>query len=127
MSEPVKILIVDDQPRARQSLRALLATWPLVGTLREANHGADAIESVTQAQPDLVLMDVLMPVMNGLEATRQIKACWPQVKIIVLSLYGDYQAEALAAGADAFVSKGVPPDKLLETISIVAAESRRKD
>ena len=127
MSESVQILIVDDQPRARQSLRALLATWPSIGTMREANNGADAIESVAQAQPDLVLMDVLMPVMNGLEATRQIKAVWPQVKIIALSLYGDYQAEALAAGADAFVSKGEPPDKLLETISSIAATLQRKD
>ena len=127
MSEQVQVLIVDDQPRARQSLKALLATWPLIGAMREAANGEEAIGSVEQARPDIVLMDVHMPVMNGLEATRRIKEHWPQVRIIALSIYGDYQAEALAAGADAFVSKGVPPDKLLETISVVAAESRRKD
>jgi DNA-binding NarL/FixJ family response regulator len=119
MSEQVQVLIVDDQPRARQSLKALLATWPLIGAMREAANGEEAIGSVEQARPDLVLMDVHMPVMNGLEATRRIKEHWPQVRIIALSIYGDYQADALVAGADAFVSKGEPPEKLLDTVAAV--------
>jgi len=119
MSEQVQVLIVDDQPRARQSLKALLATWPLIGAMREAANGEEAIGSVEQARPDLVLMDVHMPVMNGLEATRRIKEHWPQVRIIALSIYGDYQADALVAGADAFVSKGEPPEKLLDTMAAV--------
>ena len=119
MSEPVQVLIVDDQPRARQSLKALLATWPLIGAVREAANGEEAIGSVEQARPDIVLMDVHMPVMNGLEATRRIKEHWPQVRIIALSIYGDYQADALIAGADAFVSKGEPPEKLLDTVAAV--------
>jgi DNA-binding NarL/FixJ family response regulator len=119
MSEQVQVLIVDDQPRARQSLKALLATWPLIGAMREAANGEEAIGSVEQARPDIVLMDVHMPVMNGLEATRRIKEHWPQVRIIALSIYGDYQADALVAGADAFVSKGEPPEKLLDTVAAV--------
>lgn len=119
MSERVQVLIVDDQPRARQSLKALLATWPLIGAVREATNGEEAIGSVEQAQPDIVLMDVHMPVMNGLEATRRIKEHWPQVRIIALSIYGDYQADALVAGADAFVSKGESPEKLLDTVAAV--------
>jgi DNA-binding NarL/FixJ family response regulator len=119
MSEPVQVLIVDDQPRARQSLKALLATWPLIGAVREATNGEEAIGSVEQARPDIVLMDVHMPVMNGLEATRRIKEHWPQVRIIALSIYGDYQADALVAGADAFISKGESPEKLLDTVAAV--------
>lgn len=119
MSEQVQVLIVDDQPRARQSLKALLATWPLIGAVREATNGEEAIGSVEQARPDIVLMDVHMPVMNGLEATRRIKEHWPQVRIIALSIYGDYQVDALVAGADAFVSKGESPEKLLDTVAAV--------
>lgn len=119
MAGHMQILIVDDQPRARQSLKALLTTWPQVKEIREAATGQEAIHLVEESQPDLVLMDVRMPEMDGVEATRHIKARWPQVKIIVLSMYADYMADALAAGADAFVSKGEPPDRLLATLAAV--------
>jgi len=119
MSEQVQVLIVDDQPRARQSLKALLATWPLIGAAQEAATGQEAIQRIEQAQPDLVLMDVRMPVMDGLQATRHIKRHWPQVKVIVLSMYGDYQVDALAAGADAFMRKGESPESVLDRIAQV--------
>jgi len=67
----------------------------------------------------VILMDARMPEMDGLQATRLIKTRWPQVKIIVLSMYAEYMDEALAAGADAFVSKGAPANKLLATLSAV--------
>ncbi len=117
MSDPIQILIVDDQPRARQSLKALLATWPMIGEVREAANGVEAIEAIERCQPDLVLMDMRMPVMDGIEATRRIKARWPQIKIMALSMYGDAEGEALLAGADAFVCKGEPPEKLLATVA----------
>jgi DNA-binding NarL/FixJ family response regulator len=116
MTHYVKVLIVDDQPRARQSLRALLSTWPPAIEIREAVDGNEAIRSVQDMQPDIVLMDVRMPEMDGLEATRLIKARWSQVKVIVLTLHGEYEAEALAAGADAFVGKTEPVDRLLATL-----------
>jgi len=119
MSTQVKVLIVDDQLRARQSLKALLATWPLIGETHEAINGQEAIHRIEQAQPDLVLMDVRMPVMDGLQATRYIKRHWPQIKVIVLSMYGDCQVDALAAGADAFMSKGELPENVLDRISQV--------
>ena len=119
MSRQVKVLIVDDQLRARQSLKALLATWPLIGETQEATNGQEAIHHIEQAQPDLVLMDVRMPVMDGLQATRYIKRHWPQIKVIVLSMYGDCQVDALAAGADAFMSKGELPENVLDRISQV--------
>ena len=118
MSRPLNVLIVDDQPRARNSVRALLSTWSRVLEIREAGNGREALCLVEELPPDLVLMDVRMPEVNGLEATGQIKARWPQVKVIVLSIYIEHRDEALAAGADAFVGKGEASDALL---GIVAA------
>ena len=125
MSQQVKVLIVDDQLRARQSLKALLVTWPLIGETQEAANGLEAIHRVEQGSPDLVLMDVCMPLMDGLQATRHIKRHWPQIKVIVLSMYGDYQVEALAAGADAFMTKGESPENVLDRISRVLFDGSR--
>jgi len=119
MVEPIRVLIVDDQPRARKSLKALLSTWPRASEIREASNGGEAVQLVRELQPDLVLMDVRMPEVDGLTATRKIKARWPQVKVMVLSMYLEYEDEALAAGADAFVGKGEDPNKLLDLLSAV--------
>jgi NarL family two-component system response regulator LiaR len=117
MTHHIQILIVDDQPRARQSLRALLSTWPAAGEIREAEDGYEAVRLAQEMQPDVVLMDVRMPGMDGLQAARIIKSCWPQIQVVVLTLYGEYEAEALTAGADAFIGKGEPPDRLLAALS----------
>ena len=119
VQKPIRILVVDDQPRARKSLKALLSTWSRVGEVHEASNGREAVELVRELGPDAVLMDVRMPEMDGLKATVQIKALWPQVKVIVLSMYLEYQDEALALGADAFVGKGEAPDRLLDLLSAV--------
>ena len=121
MTRRVRVLIVDDQPRARQSLQALLSTWPSAGEVREASDGQEAVRLVEMRPPDVVLMDVRMPVMDGLQATRIIKAGWPRVKVVVLTLYGEYEAEALAAGADVFIGKGEPPGRLLAALEALAA------
>ena len=119
------ILVVDDQPRARKSIKTLLATWPEAGQVREAADGREAVRLMEESQPDVVLMDALMPKTNGIEATRLIKARWPQVKVIVLSMYPDYAADALEAGADAFFGKGTPPDQLLATLVAVVAGTKK--
>lgn len=119
VSDRIEVLVVDDQPRARQSLRALLSTWPLAGVVREAGNGREALERIQEARPDLVLIDARMPEMDGLQATVQIKARWPQVKVVLLSMYGEYEQDALAAGADAFVGKGEPPERLLSSLEAV--------
>ncbi len=119
MTETIRILIVDDQPRARKSLKALLTTWSRVGEMHEASNGREAVQLAGELQPDVVLMDVRMPEIDGLTATVQIKALWPQVKVILLSMYPEYQGEALAAGADAFVGKGDAPRELLDLLSAV--------
>jgi DNA-binding NarL/FixJ family response regulator len=117
MVEPIRILIVDDQPRARKSVKALLSTWQRVGEIHEAGNGHEAVQLVRELLPDVVLMDVLMPEMDGLEATAQVKALCPQVKVVVLSMHLEFRNEALAAGADAFVGKGEPADRLLAVLS----------
>jgi DNA-binding NarL/FixJ family response regulator len=117
MNDKIRVLIADDQPRARQSLKALLSTLPQIKEVREAVNGREGIRLIEESLPDLVLLDVRMPEMDGLEATRLVRARWPQVKIILLSMDGDYASGALAAGADAFFSKGEDPRRLLETVA----------
>jgi CheY-like chemotaxis protein len=116
MTEHFRVLIVDDLPRTRQSLCALLATWPRLASIQEAPSAEQALDLIEVACPDIVLMDVRMPGMDGLEATRRIKARWPRVKVIVLSLYAEYSQDATAAGADAFVCKCEPPGRLIAAL-----------
>lgn len=99
-----------------------MGTHPQVAALKEATNGREAIALAESWGPDAILMDVCMAEMDGLQATRTIKARWPQIKVIVLSMYGDYEAQALAAGADAFVNKGEPPARLLQALDTVAGQ-----
>lgn len=112
----IRVIIADDHARSRSGLRALLSTFPQIEVIGEAKNGLEAINLVDTLHPDVVLIDVRMPVLNGLEATQQIKTEWPQTKVIVLSLDIAYQAAALAAQADAFMTKGAPLGKLWNAI-----------
>jgi DNA-binding NarL/FixJ family response regulator len=115
----VRILIADDQRPTRQGLKALLALWPRVEVVDEAADGQECVALVAESHPDVVLMDMRMPVMDGLEATRRIKSQWPEIKVIGLSMYPTYRAQAHAAGADAFLLKGCAAEEL--QAAIVAA------
>ncbi len=127
MVESLRVLIVDDQPRTRQSLKALVITWLQTSEVSEAANGAEAVRLAAEFKPDLVLMDVLMPEMDGLQATRLIKAMSPQVKVILLSLYAEYRKDAAPAGADAFFAKGEPPQQLLELLAAFAKSKRDQE
>jgi YesN/AraC family two-component response regulator len=116
MPQRRRVLIADDQRPTRKGLKALLDLAPGVAWVGEAADGREAISMVEAWRPDVVLMDVRMPVMDGIEATQSIKSLWPKVKVIVLTLYDEYQAQALAAGADAFLVKGGPYECLLSAI-----------
>jgi DNA-binding NarL/FixJ family response regulator len=116
MQNAMRVLIADDRSRSRQGLRALLATQPGIEVVGEAGDGREAVLLVEEHRPDAVLMDAKMPMMDGLTATRLIKESWPEIKVIVLTMYGARRADALASGADAFLVKGCPAEQLLEAI-----------
>lgn len=118
----IRVLIADDVPRTRAGLRALLAIDPEIEVVGEAADGQAAVRLAEEHQPDVVLMDVRMPGMGGLEATRIIKARWPAVKVIVLTIYAAYRDDALAAGADAFVRKGNSSEHLLAVLRTLGAD-----
>jgi DNA-binding NarL/FixJ family response regulator len=83
----------------------------------EAADGQEAVRLVAECRPDVVLMDARMPVMDGVEATRLIKERWPEVRVVVLTMYPTYREDALAAGADAFLIKGCPASELVAAIT----------
>ena len=116
MQKRCKVLIADDNDRARHGLRALLAVRQEIEIVGEAADGRQAVQMVRAYQPDVVLMDAQMPQMDGLEAARQIKARWPEVRVVVVSMYVTRRTQALAAGADAFLSKGCRVEELLDAV-----------
>lgn len=124
-SEPatatVDVLIVDDQPPFRdvaRTLVSLLSGWRVVG---EVETGEDAVAAVGTSMPSVVLMDINLPGISGIEATRQITTRWPQVRVVLLSTYAadDLPADALASGAVAYVHKeDLTPRRLREVLSL---------
>jgi len=116
MAQKIRVLIADDRPHSRDALRALMATWPNVEVAGQAGDGREAVQLLETSRPDVVLMDVRMPGMDGLAATRLIKERWPEVKVVILTMYPMHRKEALSAGADAFLVKGCSTDELLAAI-----------
>jgi DNA-binding NarL/FixJ family response regulator len=120
MAQPIRVLIADDSARTREGLRALFTTWPEITVVGEAANGQEAVRLVAEYLPDVVLMDLRMPMLDGVQATRLIKQQWPAVTIVVLTMYATEQSVALAAGADAFVMKGSVPERLLTAMGVSA-------
>lgn len=117
----MKVLIVDDHVIVREGLRALLETQPDIKIVGEAANGQEALNKVVEVKPDIVLMDITMPGINGLEATRQIKQRNPDVKILVLTVHeGDeYFFKMLTAGASGYFVKGGSSNELVSAMRIV--------
>lgn len=109
----MRIIIADDQKRARRGLRALLSAALPSPSIWEASTGLEAERLASQVAPDVIIMDLHMPEVDGLAATRHIKARQPGIRIIALSLDTTMAAQAVAAGADCFVAKGENLDLLL--------------
>ncbi len=126
MVAPIRILTVDDHPLMRAGVVSFLATEPGVQVVAEAANGEEALEKYRELRPDLVLMDLSMPVMDGLEATRAILAEYPDARIIVLTTYaGDEDVHrALDAGARGYLLKDMLVAEVLKVIRSVMAGRR---
>ena len=124
MSEaPVRVLLVDDDDLMRAGLRAVLSSDSRVEVVGEAGSGRAAVERVRTLRPDLVLMDVRMPDLDGIAATREVTSASPEVKVVILTTFeqDDYIFGALNAGASGFLLKRSGPEELLAAIQTVAA------
>lgn len=116
------VLIVDDQPLQRYGFRMLLDSVPETEVVGEASHGTEAVRKTAQLRPDVVLMDVRMPGMDGIEATRRIVAAGDRSRVLVLTTFDldEYVHAALRAGASGFLLKDARPEELLAGIRAVA-------
>lgn len=120
--KPITVLIADDQPLFREGLRTLISTVPQVRLVGEAANGEEACRHTKLLQPQIILMDLRMPILNGVEATRRICAAHPQCRVIVLTTFDDDEEvfDALRAGAAGYLLKDAPLHKLVEAICVVA-------
>jgi NarL family two-component system response regulator LiaR len=118
MTHPIRVLVVDDHAMVRRGLAAFLKAKPDLLLVGEASNGGEAINLCERLQPDVVLMDLMMPGMSGAEATQVIVNRWPAVRVIALTSFGDKELvrEALAAGALSYLIKSVSAEDLAEAI-----------
>jgi DNA-binding NarL/FixJ family response regulator len=122
VSEPIRVLLVDDQTLFRESLGMLLAAQPGLEVVGEAANGAEALARVAALRPDVVLMDLRMPVLDGVAATRQLRTAFPAIQVIVLTTFDD-DADvfaALGAGALGYLLKDVSGDTLVAAVRAAA-------
>ena len=121
----IRVLVADDQALVRGTIRLLVDTAPDLEVVGEAATGAEAVEIAVQCQPDVLLMDIRMPGMDGIEATRQITKAEPTagVRVLILTTFDldEYVYAALRAGASGFLLKDTPPADLLAAIRVIAA------
>ncbi|MFZ4153722.1 response regulator [Streptomyces pseudogriseolus] len=119
----IRVLIADDQQMVRQGFTVLLNTQPDIEVVGQAVNGLEAVEQVGELAPDVVLMDIRMPELGGIEATARITAATPQVRVLVLTTFDldEYVYEALRAGASGFLLKDASAEQLAEAVRVVAA------
>lgn len=121
--KPVRILLAEDQTLMRQGLKTILELEPDFRVVGEAEDGHAAVKLALQLRPDIILMDVQMPQLNGVEATAAICRSWPEAKIVILTTFDrdDYVFQGVRAGARGYLLKDLPASKLIETIRHVQA------
>ena len=118
----IDVLLVDDQALVRTGIRLILETEEDIRVVGEAGDGAEAIDAVGRLTPDVVLMDVQMPVLDGIEATRRLAELGASARVVILTTFerDDLIVEALRAGASGFLVKNAPPEQLVEAVRTVA-------
>src|SRR3990172_822104 len=121
MEGNLKVLIVDDHTIVRQGLRAILESHSGFVVVGEAENGREAVRKAQELNPDVVIMDIAMPTLNGLEATRQIKRALPDTKVLALTMYNDeeYVFQILKAGASGYLIKETAASELINAIHSV--------
>ncbi len=122
MTDPLRLLVVDDHPMYRSGLRTVLEDDPDLVVLAEAADGADAIRLALELQPDVVVMDLKMPGISGVEATRTITSTSPHVAVLVLTMFDEDESvlASIRAGARGYVLKGAGPAEILRAVHAVA-------
>lgn len=121
MKNPIRVVLVEDHPLLREGLAALLREDPDIAIVGMAANGQEALDTIPVLNPDLVLMDINMPVMDGLEATRRLLQAMPDIRVLILSANDTPTsiAPAMQAGAKGYVHKAVSADVLLRAIKMV--------
>jgi len=116
----IKVLIADDHSDFRKVVKEFLCNLPHVSVIAEAENGHEAVKKVELHSPDLVLMDISMPQLDGLEATRIIKSNWPKIKVLIATVYDDpmFRKQALEVKADGFILKSTLKPSLEATFAI---------
>ena len=119
----IRVLVADDQSMVRAGFRMLLGGEEDIEVVAEASNGLEAVSKAARFEPTLILMDIRMPELDGLEATRRILASDPEARVLILTTFDldEYIYEALSAGASGFVLKDEPPERLIAAIRTVAA------
>jgi DNA-binding NarL/FixJ family response regulator len=119
----ISVLVADDQSMVRAGFRLLLGSDDEISVVAEASNGAEAVYQAQRFKPTVILMDIRMPELDGLEATRRIIAADPEARVLILTTFDldEYVYEALRAGASGFVLKDDPPEQLLAAVRTVAA------
>jgi len=119
----IRVLVADDQAMVRAGFRMLLSGESDIEVVAEATNGLEAVAKVARFKPDLVLMDIRMPELDGLEATRRVLDSQPDVRVLVLTTFDldEYVYEALRAGASGFMLKDEPPERLIAAVRTVAS------
>ena len=122
----IRVIIADDESLMRSGLRLLLGAADDIDIIAEAAHGAEAIELARELSPDLILMDIRMPVMDGLEATRALMAQASHPAVLILTAFGtdEFILQALRSGAAGYILKDTPPDELIHAVRAAANGTR---
>lgn len=123
-STQIRLAIADDHPTFRKGLASLLSNVPGIELVMEASDGQDLIEKMETIQPEVVLMDIQMPRMGGIEATQYIREHWPAVKVVILSMHDDdsFVTHLVELGANGYLVKDSEPDEIIKAVQTVASE-----